>query len=115
MALWDIILLKEVESWYFTLGEDEMTAVAGALDLLESEGPALGRPIVDKVAGSSFHSMKELRPSGTTIRILFIFDPKRKAILLIGGDKAGRWKSWYEVNIPIAEQRYRDWLDAKGD
>jgi hypothetical protein len=49
--------------------------------------------------------MKELRPAGTSIRILFIFDPRRQAILLLGGDKAGNWKSWYDRNIPVADQR----------
>ena len=78
--------------------------------LLESEGPTLGRPTVDKVAGSKFHSMKELRPAGTSIRILFIFTPDRQAILLLGGDKASAWKDWYDRNIPVAEQRYSDWL-----
>jgi len=48
--------------------------VTGDIDLLETEGPALGRPTVDRVKGSTFHSMKELRPAGTSIRILFIFD-----------------------------------------
>jgi hypothetical protein len=78
--------------------------------LLEMEGPTLGRPIVDRVNGSKFHSMKELRPAGTSMRILFIFDPRRQAILLLGGDKAGNWKSWYEKNIPVAEGRYENWL-----
>ncbi len=110
LKLWDVILLEEVEHWYFTLDVDAMAAVAGAIDLLELEGPTLGRPMVDKVNGSKFHSMKELRPAGTSIRILFIFDPRRQAILLLGGDKAGNWKSWYDKNIPIAEQRYESWL-----
>ncbi len=59
--------------------------------------------------------MKELRPAGTSIRILFIFDPDRQAILLLGGDKAGNWKACYGRNIPIAEQRYEDWLDMGGE
>lgn len=113
MSNWDVFLLNEVEDWYFTLEEDSMAAVTGAIDLLELEGPTLGRPIVDKVAGSSFHNMKELRPAGTSIRILFIFDPDRQAILLLGGDKAGSWRRWYDRNIPIAEQRYRNWLATK--
>jgi hypothetical protein len=46
----------------------------------------------------------------TSIRILFIFDPRRQAILLLGGDKAGNWKSWYDTNIPIAERRHNNWL-----
>ena len=75
------------------LDHEAMTAVTGAIDLLELEGPTLGRPIVDKVHGSIFHSMKELRPAGTSVWILFIFDPRRQAILLLGGDKAGSWNT----------------------
>jgi hypothetical protein len=111
---WDVILLEEVERWYFSLDEDAIAAVTGAIDLLELDGPTLGRPTVDKVNGSKFHSMKELRPAGTSIRILFIFDPLRQAILLLGGDKAGSWKSWYDKNIPVAERRYENWLAESG-
>ncbi|MBU9764115.1 hypothetical protein FR943_09710 [Mycobacterium sp. TNTM28] len=113
-TVWPVLLLEEVELWFFTLDEDSMAAVAAAIDLLELEGPTLGRPMVDKVKGSKFHNMKELRPAGTSIRILFIFDPARQAILLIGGDKSGTWKSWYDTNIPIAEQRYAGWLATGG-
>lgn len=70
---WEVLLLEEVESWYFDLGAGEMVAVSGAIDLLEQEGPTLGRPLADEVAGSLFHNMKELRPAATNIRILFIF------------------------------------------
>lgn len=111
MSKWTVILLEEVEAWFFELDEDAMAAVAGAIDLLELEGPTLGRPTVDKVAQSSFHSMKELRPAGTRIRILFIFDPQRQAILLVGGDKSGHWRQWYDKHIPIADDRYRNWLE----
>lgn len=111
---WEVILLEEVDRWYFTLDGDAMAAVTGAIDLLELEGPTLGRPTADKVNGSKFHSMKELRPAGTSIRILFIFDPRRQAILLLGGDKAGDWDSWYDKNIPIAERRYEEWLATEG-
>lgn len=111
---WEVILLEEVERWYFSLDADAMAAVTGAIDLLELEGPTLGRPTADKVKGSKFHSMKELRPAGTSIRILFIFDPRRQAILLLGGDKAGNWKSWYDKNVPVAEQRYENWLANEG-
>jgi hypothetical protein len=54
--------------------------------------------------------MKELRTAGTSIRILFIFDPLRRVILLLGGDKAGSWNNWYDTNIPVAEERYEGWL-----
>lgn len=107
---WDVILLDDVERWFFTLDSDSMAAVAGAIDLLEREGPTLGRPIVDKINESRFHSMKELRPAGTSIRILFVFGPARQAILLLGGDKAGDWKRWYSRNIPVADERFERWL-----
>jgi len=47
------------------------------------------------------------------IRILFVFDPGRQAILLVAGDKAGRWSHWYEEAIPLAERRYADWLAGR--
>ena len=60
--------------------------------------------------GSIRHNLKELRPLGTSIRILFVFDPQRQAVLLVAGDKAGLWKQWYVDNVPLAEQRYERWL-----
>jgi hypothetical protein len=57
--------------------------------------------------------MKELRAS--TVRILFVFDPQRQAVLLVAGDKAGRWKQWYDENIPVAEERYAKWLEGGQD
>jgi hypothetical protein len=50
--------------------------------------------------------MKELRPPGKNIRILFTFDPRRTVILLIGGDKTNNWRIWYEDIIPIADDLY---------
>ncbi len=111
---WDVFLLEEVDRWYLTLDADSAAAAAGAIDLLEQQGPSLGRPTVDRISGSRFHNMKELRPGATSIRILFVFDPQRQAILLLGGDKAGGWKDLYDKNIPIAEQRYEDWLRGIG-
>jgi hypothetical protein len=57
--------------------------------------------------------MKELRPGstgGSEIRILFAFDPVRRAVLLVAGDKAGNWKGWYDINIPLADKRYDEHL-----
>ena len=55
--------------------------------------------------------MKELRPLGTNIRVLFAFDPRRMAILLIGGDKTDRWSEFYEEMIPIADDLYDEHLE----
>ncbi|WP_436846963.1 type II toxin-antitoxin system RelE/ParE family toxin [Streptomyces atratus] len=60
--------------------------------------------------GAEQHHMKGLRPgsSGTSeIRILFAFDPVRRAVLLVAGDKAGNWQRWYDADIPLAEKRYQ--------
>ena len=116
LSVSEVALVEEVESWFIELAStdpDAANSVTGAIDLLEDVGPTLGRPVVDRVKGSKFHSMKELRPVGTSIRILFIFDKRRNAILLVGGDKAGQWKKWYEENIPIADARYQNWVDEQ--
>lgn len=57
--------------------------------------------------------MKELRPRGAAknCRVLFIFDPRRQAVLLVGGDKTGQWAKWYRTAIPEAERLYEDYLE----
>jgi hypothetical protein len=115
---WVIVLLEEVDAWYRELwDEDEETAtlVTAAIDLLEEDGPSLGRPLVDRVDGSKLHNLKELRPGSagaSEVRILFIFDPERRAVLLVAGDKAGQWSDWYAESIPLAEGRYERWLSG---
>jgi len=79
-------------------------------------GPALGRPLVDTLEHSRLRNLKELRPGscGTSeIRLLFVFDPDREAIVLVAGDKAGRWSRWYDSAIPLAEKRYADYRVEK--
>jgi hypothetical protein len=82
-----------------------------AIDVLAALGPGLGRPLVDTIEGSSIANLKELRVSST--RILFLFDPWRSSVLLVAGDKAGRWSSWYEEAIPLAEQRFEIYLKER--
>jgi hypothetical protein len=81
--------------------------------MLEAQGPALGRPLVDSIQNTVVHNLKELRPGSrgrSEIRILFVFDSVRNAVLLVAGDKAGDWTRWYRENIPLAERRYARWL-----
>jgi hypothetical protein len=66
---------------------------------------------VDTIRGSSIANLKELRPG--TVRILFAFDPWRSSILLVAGDKAGQWTTWYLQAIPLAEQRYERYLKER--
>ena len=66
----------------------------------------------DRVRHSRLSNLKELRPGSagrSEIRILYIFDPRRNAVLLVAGDKAGKWEAWYRQAIPLAEQRYEDY------
>src|ERR1035438_2003619 len=55
-------------------------------------------------------NLKELGPRGGHLRVLFAFDPRRVAILLLGGDKSGRWQAWYAETIPEAERLYSEHL-----
>jgi len=66
---------------------------------------------VDTLSHTRLPNLKELRPPGAFIRVLFVFDPRRVAILLIGGDKQDRWSKWYREYIPIAERLYEDYVD----
>jgi hypothetical protein len=65
---------------------------------------------VDTVSGSKLSHLKELRPGSagaSEVRLLFAFDPRRRAVLLVAGDKSGNWKGWYRDAIPVAEERYQ--------
>lgn len=109
---WEILLVAEVTTWFEDLiqsGWETACLVEQAIDALAADGPMLGRPLVDRIQGSRLHNLKELRPgsSGSSeVRILFVFDPVRRAVLLVAGDKAGNWRRWYDQNIPVAEKRY---------
>ena len=111
-----ILFLPAVAMWFEDLRESDPAStalIASALDVLSEHGPQLGRPLVDTLRGSSIANLKELRPGshGTSeIRLLFAFDPKRRAVLLTAGNKAGHWRAWYATHIPIAERRYAAWL-----
>lgn len=87
-----------------------------AILVLERNGPAEGRPLVDRVTASRISNMKELRPpsSGRTeIRILFVLDPWRSAVLLVAGDRSGQWNRWYRDAIPEAEDLYAIYLKER--
>ena len=86
-------------------------SVAGKVDLLEEVRPALGRPHVDTIRQSRFPNMKELRiqHGGDAYRVLFAFDPRRAAILLVGGRKGA--KNWYEKTIAATDRLYAEHLE----
>ncbi|MFC1400651.1 MULTISPECIES: type II toxin-antitoxin system RelE/ParE family toxin [Streptacidiphilus] len=116
---WEIVIVEEVRDWLHLLRKEDretLRLIAAALDVLEEQGPALGRPLVDGIKGSDLANLKELRPGSTgssEVRLLFIFDPSRRAVVLVGGDKSGNWTGWYEDAIPLAERRYRTHLSPQ--
>lgn len=113
---WELYLTDEVDEWLDHLAVSDRESyglVVAGIEVLAEVGPNLGRPLVDRIKGSRLHNLKELRPgsSGSSeMRILFTFDPWRSAILLVAGDKAGNWSTWYQQVIPRAEQLYEEYL-----
>ena len=106
----------EVEAWYLSLCDSEPETadlIEDAIDQLADEGPAAGRPLVDRIKGSRYQNMKELRPpsaGSTEIRMLFAFDPAREAVFLVAGDKSGQWERWYRRAVPLADERFTEHL-----
>ena len=113
---WRVVAVPEVLTWLDQMRAADArfnAALTHALLALRNRGPDIGRPVVDRVKGSTIKNLKELRLSasgGGDVRILFVFDPTRSAVLLAGGDKAGQWNKWYPRAIRLAEQRYAQHL-----
>lgn len=108
---WNVELTDEYIAWWNTLADGEQADLACSIDLLEEKGPQLGRPHADTVHGSRHSNMKELRTQsgGKPLRSIFAFDPRRTAILLIGGDKTGDDR-FYDRMIPLADDLYDVYL-----
>jgi hypothetical protein len=109
-------MTTEIEAFLDDLYDNDREThalVNEAILVLEQNGPAAGRPLVDTLHGSTISNLKELRPGSTgrsEIRILFAFDPWRAAALLVAGNKAGNWDRWYRNAIRRAEVTYDSYL-----
>ena len=108
---WEVEYVDEFEKWWNNLGDAEQESVDASVRLLEQMGPNLPFPHSSGVEGSKHRNMRELRVQhgGRPYRVLYAFDPRRMAILLLGGDKTGN-RRWYEINVPIADRLYDDHL-----
>ena len=108
---WDVEFTDEFEQWWVTLTEAEQVDVAATVTLLQQKGPQLPFPHSSGINNSKHSHMRELRTQhqGRPYRTLYAFDPRRSAILLLGGDKTGD-DDWYDKNIPIADRLYDDHL-----
>ena len=98
---WQVEGIDEFASWFLDLSDDEQV----------DDGPALPFPYSTGIVGSRHRQMRELRIQhrGKPYRVLYAFDSRRAAILLLGGGKTGNSR-WYDANVPLADDRYDDYL-----
>lgn len=114
--MWEVEVTDELKDWRQELSDVQREALTERIDLLAECGPDLGRPIVDRIQASRHHNTKELRAAqGGALRVLFMFDPRRTAIMLLGGDKSGQWNAWYETAVPAADDLYDAYLNELRD
>jgi hypothetical protein len=104
---WDIEFTDEFEAWWNALTGEKQESIAASVGLLETVGPNLKPPHSSGINGSKHGHMRELHTQheGRPYRTLYAFDPRRTAILLIGGDKTGNDR-WYETQAPLADKLY---------
>ena len=111
--IWDVDLADELEAEWNELPSDVQDEILAHGKLLEQFGPQLGRPRVDTLKGSRYGNMKELRfdAANGVWRVAFAFDPRRRAVLLIAGDKSGTpQRRFYRQLIDKADARYAQHL-----
>jgi len=110
---WEVEYTDEFEMWWNSLDEDEQDSVARLVRLLQERGPTLPYPYSSGIEGSKYNHMRELRiqHQGRPYRVLYAFNPRSVAVLLVGGDKTGNDR-WYEEHVPHADQVYKAHLDA---
>lgn len=110
---WDVEYTDEFGEWFQELTEAEEQKVSATVNQLVAHGPALGFPHTSAINGSRHDHMRELRiqVQGKPFRVLYAFDPRRSAILLLGGDKTGDPR-WYDINVPKADNLYDEHLET---
>jgi hypothetical protein len=110
---WEVEYTDAFEGWWNGLSVEEQVSIQGTVGLLEARGPVLGHPHTSDIKGSRHPHMRELRiqHAGRPYRVLYAFDPRRTALLLIGGDKTGNDR-WYEEFVPVADRLYDEHLET---
>ncbi len=108
---WEVEVTDEFTAWWDGLDETEQESVTASVQLLEARGPVLPMPHSSGITTSRHSHMRELRiqHAGRPYRVLYAFDPRRVALLLLGGDKVGDDR-WYEVQVPRADALYDEHL-----
>lgn len=110
---WDIEYTDEFGDWWARLTVGEQESVSASVQLLGQFGPALGFPHSSGIKGARHGNLRELRVqyAGRSFRVLYAFDPRRCALLLIGGDKTGQDR-WYEIHVPLADRLYDEHIET---
>lgn len=110
---WEVEGTDQFADWYGALSDDEQVAVGRVIEMLVEHGPALPFPYSSGISTSKHRHMRELRiqHAGRPYRVLYAFDPRRAAILLLGGDKTGEDR-WYEQHVPGADALYDEHLET---
>ncbi len=108
---WEVEVTDEFKAWWSELTDAERISIARVVLLLEERGPHLPFPYSSGIKGSRHSGMRELRVQhqGEPYRVLYMFDPRRVALLLLGGGKTGDDR-WYERNVPLADRIYDFYL-----
>jgi len=112
--VWNIDFHDDFVSEFAEWADDVKVELAAMTDLLQEFGPQLNRPHADTLNDSRHANMKELRfkADNGVWRVAFAFDPERKAIILVGGDKSGvNEKRFYKQLLAKADRRFQDHLD----
>jgi hypothetical protein len=106
----EVVVTEEFKAWYEALSMGEQESVFRVVTLLEARGVSLGYPHSSAIE-SSRHGLRELRVQhqGRPYRVLYAFDPDRKAVLLLGGDKGGNDR-FYEQSVPRADTLWERYL-----
>ncbi|MBA2708955.1 MAG: type II toxin-antitoxin system RelE/ParE family toxin [Gemmatimonadaceae bacterium] len=110
--MWRVVQTEEFGDWFNSLDVSAQEDILVAVRVLSEFGPTLGRPQVDTLKGSKHKNMKELRVQsrGRPFRIFFAFDPSRRAVLLVGGNKQGKSR-FYETLLPQADKLFDEYLE----
>jgi hypothetical protein len=112
--VWTVELAPEFEPELRALAAEVRVELLAQARVIERFGPMAGRPRVDTLKGSAHANMKELRfdADDGVWRVAFAFDPRRRAVLLVAGDKSGQSeRAFYRRLIAVADRRYAAHLD----
>ena len=104
--MWKVSTTELFDAWFAEMDAEAQAEIIAKVELLKIFGPRLGRPHADTLSGSKHANLKELRAATATkaLRVAFAFDPERKAVLLVAGNKAG-----------VGEKRFYKQLIAAAD